>query len=297
MLSGLRSTRRIGHDEQVHITDHLEELRNRVIISLLALGVGFALCFWQHNLIIEFLNRPLPASLPKPIVLGVAEPLMISFKVALAGAVVLTIPVLIYQVYAFVMPAFDPEHKRRTWPYLTAASLLFFVGFAFGYLLVLPAALGFLTGYDADLYNRQIQAADYYGFVVMIIVACGLVFQMPTGVFVLASVGLMKASWMRKQRRYAIFLLAVVAAALPGGDVLSMLIIFGAMIALYEISIFVALAVERRRAEAFADEPAEDEMAAAPTELDAPDAPTVEVGAGAGTGDAASGDAAPGGDA
>ena len=272
MLSGLRGTRRIGHDEQIHLTDHLEELRNRVVISLLALGVGFALCFWQHSKIIDFLNRPLPSSMPAPIVLGVAEPLMISFKVAFAGAVVLTIPVLIYQVYAFIMPAFDPDHRRRTWPYLSAASLLFFVGLAFGYFLVLPAALGFLAGYDADLYNRQIQAGDYYGFVVMILIACGLVFQLPTGVFVLSSVGLMKAAWMRKQRRYAIFVLAVIAAALPGGDILSMLIIFGAMILLYEISIYVSLFVERGRADRL---PGDD----ATTELEAPaiDAPA-EIG-------------------
>ena len=247
MLSGLRRTRRIEHEEQVHITDHLEELRNRIIISLLALGVGFGLCFWQHERIIEFLNRPLPADIPAPMVLGVAEPFTISLKVALAGAVILAIPVLIYQVYAFVMPAFDPDHDRRTWPYLTTASGLFFVGLAFGYFLVLPSALGFLIGYDSGLYNRQVQAGDYYSFVVTILIACGLIFQLPTGVFVLTTVGLMRSTWMRKNRRYAIFGLAVVAAALPGGDVISMMIIFGALLGLYEISIFVAIFVERRR--------------------------------------------------
>ncbi len=247
MLDGIRSTRRIGHQEQVHITDHLEELRNRLIISLASLAVGFGLCFWQHNRIIEFLNSPLPPSVPDPIVLGVAEPFTISLKVAAAGAVILAIPVLIYQVYAFVMPAFDPNHDRRTWPYLSAASALFFVGLAFGYLLVLPAALGFLVGYDADLYNRQVQAGDYYSFVVTILIACGLIFQLPTGVFVLATVGLMRASWMRSKRRYAIFGMSVIAAALPGGDVVSMLIILAALIVLYEVSIYVCLFVERRR--------------------------------------------------
>ena len=247
MLSGLRSTRRIEHQEQVHITDHLEELRNHIIISLLALGVGFGLCFWQHERIIEFLNRPLPAGIPAPMVLGVAEPFMISLKVAGAGAVILAIPVLIYQVYAFVMPAFDPDHDRRTWPYLTTASLLFFVGLAFGYFLVLPSALGFLVGYDSNLYNRQVQAGDYYGFVVTMLIACGLIFQLPTGVFVLTTVGLMRSTWMRKNRRYAIFILAVVAAALPGGDVISMMIIFGALLALYEVSIYVAIFVEKRK--------------------------------------------------
>ncbi len=245
MLAGLRGTRRIEHQEEVPITDHLEELRNRIIISVVALGVGFAICFWQHELIIEFLNRPLPPELPKPIVLGVAEPFTISLKVALAGAVVLTIPVLIYQLYAYVMPAFDPEHDRRTWPYLAGASGLFFAGLAFGYFLVLPPALGFLVGYDSGLYNRQIDAGNYYGFVVQILIACGVIFQLPSGVFVLTTVGLMRAKWMRKNRRYAIFILTVIAAALPGGDVISMMIIFVALLVLYELSIYVAVFVER----------------------------------------------------
>lgn len=266
MLQGLRSTRRVEHDEQVHITDHLEELRNRIIISLLTLGVAFGLCFWQHELIIEFLNRPLPTDIPDPMVLGVAEPFVISLKVAAAGAVILAIPVLIYQIYAFVMPAFDPDHDRRTWPYLTTASGLFFVGLAFGYFLVLPSALGFLVGYDADLYNRQVQAGDYYSFVVTMLIACGLIFQLPTGVFVLTTVGLMRSAWMRKNRRYAIFILAVVAASLPGGDVVSMMIIFGALLGLYELSIYVALFVERRR----------------PAELDLPEDPSTEVDAATG---------------
>lgn len=263
MLSGLRSTRRVQHDEQVHITDHLEELRNRILISLITLAVGFGICFWQHERILDFLNRPLPSSVPDPIVLGVAEPFTISLKIAFAGAVILAIPVLIYQVYAFVMPAFDPDHDRRTWPYLSAASSLFFVGLAFGYFLVLPSALGFLIGYDAELYNRQVQAGDYYSFVVTILIACGLIFQLPTGVFVLSTVGLMRSGWMRRHRRYAIFGMSIVAAALPGGDVVSMLIIFAALLGLYEVSIYVALFVERRKG-AESDLPEE-----ATTELDA----------------------------
>jgi sec-independent protein translocase protein TatC len=200
---------------------------------------------------------------PDPIVLGVAEPFTISLKIALAGAVILAIPVLIYQIYAFVMPAFDPDHDRRTWPYLSAASSLFFVGLAFGYFLVLPSALGFLIGYDAELYNRQVQAGDYYSFVVTILIACGLIFQLPTGVFVLSTVGLMRSAWMRRHRRYAIFGMSIVAAALPGGDVVSMLIIFAALLGLYEVSIYVALFVERRKG-AESDLPEE-----ATTELDA----------------------------
>jgi sec-independent protein translocase protein TatC len=255
MLAGLRSTRRIQHHEEVAVTDHLEELRNRFIISLIALVAAFILSFWQHERIIDFLNRPLPASVPEPIVLQVMEPFMIAFKVSLAGAVILTLPVLIYQIYSFVVPAFDPDHERRTWPYLTAASLLFFVGLAFGYFLMLPAALNFLVNFDADLYNRQIQAGSYYTFVVWILIGSGLIFQLPSGVFLMATAGLISADWMRRNRRYAIFVLAVIAAALPGGDPLSMIIALAALLVLYEVSIYVALWVDRRKAEPEDGEP------------------------------------------
>ncbi len=254
MLAGLRSTKRIGHSEEVPITDHLEELRNRIIISLIALAVAFVVSFWQHQWIIRFLNSPLPADLPEPMVLNVAEPFMIALKVSVAGAVILTLPLLIYQIYAYVMPAFDPDHRQRTWPYLTGASLLFFVGLAFGYFLMLPAALSFLINYDSDLYNRQIQAGSYYTFVVWILLGSGIIFQLPSGTFLLSTVGLMKASWMRKNRRFAIFILAVIAAALPGGDPVSMLIALAALLGLYEVSIYVALFVERGKARAAAEE-------------------------------------------
>ncbi len=254
MLAGLRSTKRLEHSEEVPITHHLEELRNRIIISLIALGVAFVVSFWQHKLIIRFLNTPLPADLPEPMVLNVAEPFMIALKVSAAGAVILTLPILIYQLYAYVMPAFDPDHRRRTWPYLTGASLLFFVGLAFGYFLMLPAALSFLINFDADLYNRQIQAGSYYTFVVWILLGSGIIFQLPSGTFLLSTVGLMKARWMRKNRRYAIFVLAVVAAALPGGDPVSMLMALAALLGLYEVSIYVALFVERGKARMAAEE-------------------------------------------
>ena len=217
------------------------------MISLIALTVGFVLSFWKHELIIEFLNRPLPSDVPQPMVLDVAEPFLIALKVSAAGAVILCLPILIYQIYAYIMPAFDPDNDRRTWPYLSIASALFFVGLAFGYFLMLPAALNFLVNFDSELYNRQVGAGTYYSFVVWILLGCGIMFQLPTGVFVLSTVGLMKARFMRKQRRIAIFLMSIVAAALPGGDVLSMMIALAALLALYEVSIFVALWVEKKK--------------------------------------------------
>lgn len=247
MLKQIRSTRRLDHTEEVPITDHLEELRNRVIISLSALAVGFILSFWQHNLLLEALNRQLPTFVPQPTTLEVTEPFFIALKVSFSGAVILAIPVLLYQLYAFIMPAFDPDHDRRTWPFIAAASSLFLVGVAFGYLLMLPAATNFLLGFDSELYNTEVQAGNFYSFAIWIMLGAGFIFELPIGVFLLASVGLMKAAWMRKNRRYAIFVMAVVSAALPGGDPFSMLFALGALLILYEVSIYVAQWVEKAR--------------------------------------------------
>jgi len=261
VLKALRRTRRLEHTEEVPITDHLEELRNRIVISLVALGVGFILSFWQHKVLLEALNRQLPANVPQPTTLEVTEPFFIALKISFSGAVILTIPVLLYQLYAFVMPAFDPDHDRRTWPFIAAASSLFLVGVAFGYLLMLPAATKFLLGFDAQLYNTEVQAGNFYSFAIWIMLGAGFIFELPIGVFLLASVGLMKAAWMRKNRRYAIFVMAVVSAALPGGDPFSMLFALGALLILYEASVYIAQWVERARA--FEDELEEADLDAA----------------------------------
>src|SRR5690349_4018354 len=134
-----RRIRPIAHDDRLSLVDHLDELRNRLILSLVAFGVALALCFWQNHLILKIVNHPLDGR--KPITLGVAEPFMTTFTLSAYAAILIALPVVLYQLYAFILPAFTPGERRTAMPLLMMIPFLFIAGVVFGYYVVLPAAL------------------------------------------------------------------------------------------------------------------------------------------------------------
>ena len=178
----------VSHDDRLTVVEHLDELRTRIIVSLAAFGVAFALCFWQNHQILHWLNRPLHGK--QPITLGPAEAFTTTLTVAAYASILIALPVVIYQLYAFVLPAFTPTERHVAQPLLLLIPLLFVAGAAFGYFLVLPAALKFLLHFNADQFNTQIRARDYYGFVSMTMIACGIVFQVPVAVLALTRLGI-----------------------------------------------------------------------------------------------------------
>src|SRR6185312_9453189 len=230
-----RRIRPIAHDDRLSLVDHLDELRNRLILSLVAFGVALALCFWQNHLILKIVNHPLDGR--KPITLGVAEPFMTTFTLSAYAAILIALPVVLYQLYAFILPAFTPNERRVAMPLLMMVPFLFIAGVVFGYYVVLPAALKFLLHFNTNQFNVQIRARDYYSFVTTTLVACGLLFQIPVGILAASRLGIITPRQLRKNRRYAIVVIAVVAMLLPGIDPVSMLIEMVPMIALYELSI------------------------------------------------------------
>jgi sec-independent protein translocase protein TatC len=252
LLAGSR-LRRLRHEEEVPVVEHLDELRTRLIISLSTVGVAFLLCLWQHEAIIEVLNRQLPANIQQPTTLDVTEPFRIALTVSLWSALLLALPVLFYQLYAFVIPAVDEDHERTLWPVLIFVPALFLAGAAFGYFAVVPAALNFLTGFDSELYNEQVRAGSYYPFVVQTMVALGCVFEMPAAILALTRVGVVSSQLLRANRKYAIFMLALVAAALPGGDPVTMMLILAPLLVLYELSVVLSRLVERRSEDTVGD--------------------------------------------
>lgn len=222
------------------LVDHLDELRNRIIISLLALGVAFALCFWQDGLMLEIANAPLPADTPLPTTFGVTEPFFTTVEVAGYGALVLALPVIIYQVYAFVLPAFSPAEKRVLVPFLIAIPILFVAGVAFAYFVVMPVAVKFLLNFNAAEFDIQVRAREYYSFFGLMLIAMGLLFQIPVAILSLTRLEVVEPEFFAHNRRYAIFVIAVVSAAAPGGDPVSMIMIMVPLLALYEGSIVLA---------------------------------------------------------
>src|SRR5919197_4923195 len=233
----------IGHEDRLSLVEHLDELRTRLIISIAAFGVALALTFWQNHLVLRIVNHPLDGR--KPITLGVAEPFLTTFTLSAYAAIIIALPVILYQLYAFILPAFTPGERRVAMPLLMMIPFLFIAGVVFGYYVVLPAALKFLLHFNTDQFQVQIRARDYYSFVSMTLVACGLLFQIPVGILGLNRLGIVTPRQLRKNRRYAILVIAVLAMLLPGVDPVSMLIEMVPMIVLYELSILLAVAFGR----------------------------------------------------
>jgi sec-independent protein translocase protein TatC len=304
--------RPVGHDDRLSLVDHLDELRSRLIICVIAIVVAFGVCLWQNGTLLSVINHPLDtetqkaikkgqgplgeisvtqrslrevaradralaaelakpgsglspearaamgarvaeldralARLPqgvsgnKPVTLGVGEPFSTTLMVSFLFSLLLAMPLVLYQLYAFVVPAFTAQERRVAVPLLSMVPLLFAAGVAFGYFLVLPAAVRFLQNFNADEFNILVQARDYYRFTALTLLATGIVFQIPVGILALTRLGVVSVAQLRRNRRYAIVVIAVVAMLLPGTDPVSMLIMMGPLVVLFELSILLASA-------------------------------------------------------
>src|SRR5215216_7174224 len=211
-----------------------------------------------------------PRGSPKrPVTLGVGEPLTATLKVAGYAALLLALPLLLYQLYAFVLPAFSPTERQVAVPLMLMVPFLFYAGVVFAYFLVLPAAVNFLQNFNDDNFDILLQARDYYKFAIMVLAAMGLLFQMPIVILAVTRMGILSTTQLRKNRRYAILVIAVIAMLMPGQDPVTMLSMMLPMIVLYEGSILLASLLDRRAARARAREAAGDD--AASTELTHPD--------------------------
>lgn len=246
----------VAGDDELSLVEHLEELRHRIIVSLAAFGVALALCFWQNHLLLEVASAALPAGHRKLTTFGVTEPFTTTFTVAAYGAAVLALPVLVYEVYAYVVPAFGTAQRRTVTRLVVLAPLLFLCGVAFAYFLVLPAALHFLLGFNSDAFDVQVRAGSYYGFFGMTMVAGGIVFELPLAIVTAVRVGIVTVVQLRRNRRYAYLAIAVVAAALPGVDPVSMLLEMVPLLALFEVSLLLARWLGEPRDEGLASPPA-----------------------------------------
>jgi sec-independent protein translocase protein TatC len=250
-----RRVRAISHEDQLSLVDHLDELRSRIIVCGVVFGVALALCFWQNHLLLEIASGPLPSDHKKLITFGVTEPFTTTITVAAYGAIILSLPVLLYQLYAYVLPAFSPSERKTVLPILLMFPVLFLAGIAFAYFVVMPAAVSFLLNFNDAQFNIQVRAKDYYSFFAMTMLAGGLVFQMPLAILALTTLGIVRVDQITKNRRYAYLGLAVLAAALPGVDPISMLIELVPLLVLFELSILLAKVFDRRRATGGVAEP------------------------------------------
>jgi len=189
----------------------------------------------------------IPRSVPadKPATLGVGEPFTTTITVTLIFALIISLPVILYEMYGFVLPALKPNERRAAAPLLTAVPLLFAVGVAFGYFVVLPAAIHFFVNFNSEQFNVIVQAGPYYRLAATILLAMGLVFQVPVVILGATRAGLVTPKQLRKARRYALVACAVIAAVLPG-EVITMVLEAVPLYLLYEASILLATFVARK---------------------------------------------------
>lgn len=298
--------RPIGQEDRLSIIDHLDELRSRVILCIAALLLAFIVCFWQNHLLLNVLNRALPASgtglgnqakvntdikdtfnslsvdilalrpylapgskpvlekisrdlhragkqIPRdisqkerPLAVGVGEGFTITIAVCAYFALLITLPLILYQVYAFVIPALSREERTVATPTMLAAPLLFLAGAVFTYFAVLPPAVHFLQGYNNTEFNVIVGANSYYKFEIMLMMGIGVAFEVPLLLLGLQRVGVISASTLTLNWRYALVLISVIVAALPGVDPVTMTMETLPLVALYVLSIALLKWVEHR---------------------------------------------------
>jgi sec-independent protein translocase protein TatC len=240
----VRRIRPISHEDRLSVVDHLDELRGRLIICALAFCVAWAFTGWQNDLVLEIVNAPLPTEdngkQIEPITLGPAEAFYTTLTNSAYFALIIAAPVILYEIYAFILPAFSPTERRVATPLLVMVPLLFITGVVFCYFVVLTPALQFLLNFNADEFNTQVRARDYYSFVTLLMLAMGIGFQIPVGVLAACKLGVTSAEKLRRNRRYAIVAIVVLASLLPTLDPITLILESIPLYVLYELSILLA---------------------------------------------------------
>jgi sec-independent protein translocase protein TatC len=301
----------VRHEDQLSLVEHLDELRTRLIVAILAFVVCFGVALWQNDKVLEIVNHPfvtatknsksqgtlaksssfqrklgllaaaeaslattigadegasaatktaaaevaelaqdvaknVPSSERQPVTLGVAEPFTATFKVAAYAGLLLSLPIILWQLYGFVLPAFSPRERRAALPLMMMVPVLFVAGAVFAYFVVVPSAIKVLQNFNSDNFDILVQAKDLYKFTILTCMALGALFQVPIGILLLVRMRIVTVLQLRQNRRYAILVMAVLAMLLPGTDPVTMLLSMAPLVFLYEGSIVIAAVLDRR---------------------------------------------------
>ncbi len=248
-------------EEKKPFTEHLEELRHRLLICVAAVAVGFVVSYFFSKQLFEILMKPLIVSLPPKSTLiftSLPEAFFTYLKVSLLAGIFLASPVVLYEIWAFVSPGLYKHERRYVVPFVFFSSIFFVGGALFGYFVVFPFGFKFFLGFATEFIRPMPTIKEYFGFCAKLLFAFGVIFELPLFVFFLARLGIINDRMLRRERKYAILLVFVVSAVLTPPDVMTQLMMAGPLLALYEISIWVATVFGKRRSEED-DEGAEEE--------------------------------------
>ncbi len=230
---------------------HLGELRKRITYIAIVVVVCVIAAFFLKDYILDILTRPLKNGgfTDDLAVLGVTEAFMQILKLSLYAGLIISLPFMLYQFWAFILPALYENEKKSTLPYVAFTTTLFLAGIAFAYFVALPVALRFLVGYGGQYFNQLFQADRYFSFVTLFMLAFGVIFELPLVMMLLSWAGIVDHVKMRKVRKYAILVEAVIAMVFtPSQDPFSMALMLIPLIVLYEFGIWLARLAAKRKA-------------------------------------------------
>lgn len=247
-------------DEKLPFTSHLEELRKRLIICFVAVGIGFCACYGFSKQLFEILMHPLLMAMPpeeKLIYTGLPEAFFTYLKVAFLGGVLLAVPVIAYQFWLFIAPGLYDKEKRWVIPIVFLSSVFFVGGALFGYFIVFPFGFNFFMGFASDSIRPLPSMKEYLSFSTKLLIAFGVVFELPLFVTFLAKLGIVDVPFLKKNRKYALLLFFVFSAILTPPDVVTQVMMAGPLMILYEISIVGAKIFGKKKQEKKAQAPEE----------------------------------------
>ena len=246
-------------DDKMPFTAHLEELRRRLTICAISVGLGFVGCYIFAKQLFNLLVAPLVAALPegsKLIYTALPEAFFTYLKVAFVAGLLLASPMIFFQLWKFVAPGLYANEKKYVIPFVVSSSVLFIGGALFGYAVVFPFGFQFFLGYTTDTIQALPSLKQYFSFSIKLLIAFGLVFELPIITFFLAKMGVVTAAGMRKQRKIALVVIFAAAAIFTPPDVVTQIMMAVPLAVLYEASIIIAKVFGKKKVE---EEPEEDE--------------------------------------
>ena len=232
------------HKKEMSFLEHLEELRKRVIRCLFFIIVFSIVAYFFSEKIINFVSKPIPHLY----FMSPTEAFAIRIKLSLIVGLIVSVPVIFYQAWQFVVPGLLEKEVKLVIPVVISSTVFFLTGAVFCFFLVLPVGMKFLLGFGTEKLSPLIKVTDYINFISYMTLAFGAVFELPVLSYFLAKIGVISAPTLRKGRRYAIVIILIVAAALtPGPDIFSQLMLAGPLYILYEISIIVVMITRKKK--------------------------------------------------
>jgi sec-independent protein translocase protein TatC len=238
-------------EEKMSLISHLEELKKRLIRILIAVGLGFGVCYLFKDWSFRIITKPLVDAMPahsSMIFTGLPEAFFIHMEIAFFASLLLTAPYTLFEIWRFISPGLYQNEKKHVFPFIFFSSILFGSGVLFGYFVALPPAFAFFVSFSTDFLKPMISFKEYLSLTLKFLLAFGLSFEMPVFIFFLAKIGVVNAKMLAKQRRYAILIIFIAAAILtPSPDAFSQILMAIPLMFLYEVSIFVAKFARRNK--------------------------------------------------